>query len=212
MLIRAMAGAFALLQSAEPAPVSQADSMDPCRFGVHGPGVELTDIAPVEVDLEGFADFEGEIPTVDILDPCGLRFADLSGVWTFNGHQAVAYHDLRTGDLRMRFTHIPYDDPYFATWAIRFGYPVLDGVIALEAQSIQLTFNSVYPPTVEETCPDRYRHRVDYIAIGLGYDEAGRVVLSGVRPRGRIDPQCVETLIEFETDTIVRTGVERAAP
>lgn len=212
MMIQAMAGAFALVQSAELATAGQAEPPDPCRFGTYGPGAELIDTAPVEIGLEGLETFEGEVPTADIVDPCGLRFADLSGVWAFNGHQAVAYHDLRTGEFRMRFTHIPYDHAYFETWAIRFGYPVLDGVIAPEAQTLQLTFNSIYPPNVEATCPDRYRRRVNYIAIGLGYDDAGRVVLTGARPRARIDAQCVETFIEFETDTIVRTGVEGAAP
>lgn len=212
MMIQAIAGAFALVQSAEPAPADGAEPPDPCRFGPYGPAAELIDTAPVEIGLEGFETYEGEVPTADIIDPCGLRFADLSGVWAFNGLQTVAYHDLRTGEFSMRFTHIPYDHPFFDTWAIRFGDPAVDGFIAPEAQTLQLTFNSIYPPNVEATCPDRYRRRVDYIAIALSYDDAGRVVLTGARPRARIDAQCVETFIEFETDTIVRTGVEGAAP
>ncbi len=46
MMIQAMAGAFALLQSADPAPVDGAEPPDPCRFGTYGPAAELHERRP----------------------------------------------------------------------------------------------------------------------------------------------------------------------
>jgi hypothetical protein len=187
-----------------------AAERDPCPAGTHGPAVEVTGLRPVELDLAGVDAFEGDIPTVDVADPCGLRFADLSGVWTFNGYQAAAYHNLRTRRFRMRLTHVPYDRPYFETWAMRFGYQVLDGVIGPDAEDIRLTLNSIYPPNVRNTCPEQYQHQVEYLTAALDYDPLGRVRLTVTRPYALIDGSCVETLDRFVTDTIVRTGVEEA--
>ena len=183
---------------------------DLCRFGSFGPGAALSDLRPVELELEGVEAFEGPVPTVDIIDPCGLRYSDLSGVWTFNGYQVVGYHDLRTGRFRMRLTHVPYDRPYFETWALRFGYPVLEGVVGPEAEDIRLGLNSVYPPRVRDTCPDQYEHFAGYLSIALAYDEDGRVVLTATRPLASIDDACVQSLDRFVTDRVVRTGVEGA--
>lgn len=187
-----------------------AAERDPCPSGTHGPAAELTGLRPVELDLAGVDAFVGDIPTVDVADPCGLRFADLSGVWTFNGYQAAAYHDLRTRRFRMRLTHVPYDRPYFETWAMRFGYQVLDGVIGPDAEEIRLTLNSIYPPNVRNTCPEQYQHQVEYLTAALDYDPQGRIRLTVTRPYALIDGSCVETLDRFVTDTIVRTGVEEA--
>lgn len=203
--------ALAVVQfSAQQGEAPQA--ADPCAPGRFGPAAELRDVRPVQLDFAGADAFAGVTPTADIVDPCGLRYADLSGVWSFNGRQAVSYHDLRSGRFRMRLTHVPFDDPYFETWAMRFGYEVMEGVIRPEAEELQLSLNSIYPPHVEATCPDRFRHRIAYISVRLGYDDEGRVLLQGVRPRPRIDEACVETLMEFETDTITRTGVEEGPP
>lgn len=186
----------------------QAD--DPCRFGTYGPPAALSDLRPVELDYAGFETFEGQIPGVDVTDPCGLRFSDLTGVWEFNGYQAVAYHDLRTARFQMRLTHVPYDEPYFETWAMRFGFPVLDGAIGPHAESNALALNSLYPPNVQASCPEQYQSRVEYLTIRLGYDGQGRPLLAVTRPYSLIDSACVETLDRFVTDIIVRTGVEAA--
>jgi len=187
-----------------------AAGRDPCPAGIHGPSAQLTGLRPVELDLAGIDEFEGDIPTVDVADPCGLRFTDLSGVWTFNGYQAAAYHDLRTRRFRMRLTHVPYDRPYFETWAMRFGYQVLDGVIGPDAEDVRLTMNNIYPPNVRNTCPEQYQHQVEYLTVVLDYDPQGRARLTVTRPYPLIDGDCVETLDRFVTDTIVRTGVEGA--
>ncbi|MBI1235344.1 MAG: hypothetical protein GC188_01510 [Alphaproteobacteria bacterium] len=201
-------GTMLALQAAENADAGA--ERDPCPSVTHGPAVELTDLRPVELDLEGSDAFEGDIPTVDIADPCGLRFTDLSGVWTFNGYQAAAYHDLRTGRFRMRLTHVPYDSAYFETWELRFGYPVLDGVIGPDAEEIALSLNDIHTPNVRNTCPEQYQQEVEYLTVALDYDLQGRPRLTVTRPRSTIDEACVETLDRFVTDTIVRTGVERA--
>lgn len=183
---------------------------DPCLAGAAGPSAELIDLRPVELFYAGVDAFEGVIPTVDVIDPCGLRFADLSGVWSFNGHQTVGYHDLRTGRFRLRLTHVPYDQPYFETWAMRFGFTVLDGVVTPQAEAIHLSLNQLYPPSVRTSCPDQYQTYIGYLSVRLGYDERGRTLLSVTRPYTQIDGACVETLQRFVTDTIVRTGVETA--
>lgn len=200
--------ALQTVDAQQPADADAGAAADPCRFGTAGPPAALTDLRPVELPYAGVDDFEGAIPTIDVTDPCGLRFADLSGVWTFNGYQAVAYHDLRTGNLRMRLTHVPYDQPYFETWAMRFGFPVLDGVVGPQAEAIHLSLNQLYPPSVRTSCPDQYQTYMGYLSVRLGYDERGRTLLSVTRPYTQIDGACVETLQRFVTDTIVRTGVE----
>ncbi|MGX6648835.1 hypothetical protein ACWCOP_12940 [Maricaulaceae bacterium MS644] len=198
---------LAMQAGADPA-TGEAPIPDPCLAGVHGSPAELIDLRPVELPYAGVDDVEGAIPTVDVIDPCGLRFADLSGVWTFNGYQAVAYHDLRTGRFRLRLTHVPYDQPYFETWAMRFGFPVLDGVVGPQAEAIHLSLNQLYPPSVRTSCPDQYQTYMGYLSVRLGYDERGRTLLSVTRPYTQIDGACVETLQRFVTDTIVRTGFE----
>ncbi len=179
---------------------------DPCAAGVFGPAALETDIRPVELPHE--LRYDGAVPTWDVDDPCGLRFADLSGVWMFNGYQAVAYHDLRTGRFRMRFTHVAPDRDYRRIWDYRFGDAIIDGVIVPDVNQIVVSLLSRYPPGVQQSCPDDYESADPYYRLVLDYDQQGRVRIQGTRQYSRIDSSCFIYIDDFLTDQIIRTGVE----
>ncbi len=207
-----LAGTFLLTGQAAAQPSSAGEVLeaevqpDPCAAGVFGPAAEAIDIRPVELPYE--LRYDGVVPTWDVIDPCGLRYADLSGVWTFNGYQAVAYHDLRTGRFRMRFTHIAEDRDYRSIWAYRFGDEVISGVIEPDVENIEVHLLSRYPPNVQRSCPDEYAFEDIYYRLELGYDSQGRVRMRGTRQYSNIDSNCFIYTNNFLTDEIVRTGVE----
>lgn len=170
-----LAAAAVALQPEAGAPDEAA--ADPCRFGSHGPGAELILDAPPP-DYPGY---EGEPRPLTVEDPCGLRFTDLSGVWYSDGVQFIAYHDLRTGALALRFMHVPYDSPLFSTWGFRFGDAASFGVIAPDAASVEMYSNLRFPTRLRSICPDEGEivHRSH--DVRLDYDEAGRPRLTRTR-------------------------------
>lgn len=182
--------------------------VDQCASGRHGVAFERVDPDPVVFELP--LNTDQEPPRRGFSDPCGLRFLDLSGVWSFDGLQAVVYHNLRTREFKLRLTHIPYDEPLFQTWARRFGHQPLVGVIGPDGDAVSMTANIVYPPRFEAVCPDQYQQDIEMLAIRMGYDSEGRVMMELDRMRSFINDSCEEDIREFVTTRITRTGVEGA--
>lgn len=86
-------GELAIIGAFEAAGPLEMPYLLPCTGGTHG--------APLN------AVFTREDETqVEILDPCGLRFTDLSGLWDNFGRQTIVTHDQRTGDFAIRLMHI----------------------------------------------------------------------------------------------------------
>ena len=169
-------GAIAILATAQPAE-PEAEAADPCRFGAHGPAADIT-LETAPPDYPGFTD---EVPPLTVRDPCGLRFTDLSGVWSADGVQYIAYHDLRTGEIVFRFMHVPYNEPLFSTWGFRFADPSAFGVIAPDASRIEMYSHLRFPNRLRDICPDDAEPIYRSHHVQLDYDDQGRPRLTRTR-------------------------------
>lgn len=162
----------------------------PCSFGVYGPPLNVRD-----PDLA--------VSGVEIFDPCGLRFTDLSGLWALSGSfQVIAYHERRGGGLSMRFTHIDPDNDYYRIWGYMFGDDWYRGLIAPDA--VELLAIARYPESMREVCPDDWETPFPVHSIHLGYAPTGQVTITGSRIRNTLSPQCEMTYLDTVVDSFAR--------
>ncbi|OLF73006.1 hypothetical protein AWH62_08610 [Maricaulis sp. W15] len=181
----------ALLDQIRAAGPIEPNSDRPCPFGTYGPPLNVRDPDAGESGIE-------------IFDPCGLRFTDLSGIWEMSGgFQLIAYHERRGGELAMRFTHVDADHDYYQIWRYMFGDDWLLGQVA--PNLIDLVAVIRFPERIRETCPDQWETPYPVHAVFFGYTDTGQVRIGGSRIRNNLSTSCETSYIETVTDVYVRT-------
>jgi len=181
---------LALLAAIRAAGPIEPATERPCPFGTYGPPLNVRD---PDVGESG----------IEIFDPCGLRFTDLSGRWEMSGSfQLIAYHEQRGGALEMRFTHIDPENDYYAVWGYMFGDEWLIGQVSPDRVDLLAIIR--YPERMRDTCPDQWEAPFPVHSVHFGFSESGQVRIDGARIRNNLSTRCETSYINTVTDSYVR--------
>jgi len=186
---------LAIIEAFEAAGPLDMPYLLPCNGGTHGQPLN--------------AIFTREDETrIEILDPCGLRFTDLSGLWDNFGRQSIVTHDQRTGDFAIRMMHITNEDDWYSTWGYQFGDYHYRGRIGLDADAIDISAISRFPVRTRQNCPEQFERSVPSNRIYLGYSMDGRPQLISIRTRYSLESDCSITFLETVDDYFIKLEFE----
>jgi len=186
---------LAIIAAFEAAGPLEMSDLLPCHGGTHGPPLNAVITREDETQIE-------------ILDPCGLRFTDLSGLWSNFGRQTIVTHDQRTGDFAIRMMHISNEDDWYVIWGYQFGDYQYRGRIGLEAVAIEISAFSRFPVTTRENCPEQFERSLPSNRVYLGYSMDGRPRMISTRPRYSLESDCSITFLENVDDHFIKLEFE----
>ncbi len=154
-----------------------------------------------------FVTFPGE--GVLLIDPCGYRTENLSGVWqhTFSDQQYVVSHDPRTGAFSARLMYVPSDDEERAKWGRGLGHVIISG--RLHERDIWLQQHLNFPLEAKSRCPDQYDFIGPAVSVKLNYT-ADSVQLHFYAPFSNLNyGTCTVTVSQMQGTFLKRLELEQ---